>query len=147
MFMFFFTTAPIFAQTDDDKDFMRKISLFEETRKAHIAKSMQFTEQEAGAFWSVFSEYQEALRPVIVGSVKLISAYLKEHKTLSDEKAAAMINEFLVIEKEKLALKETYLRKFGKILPPRKVMRLLQLELATEVGFNYEVVLNLPPAN
>ena len=144
--LFCFISLPLFAQSDFDADLTREISLFEGKRKALVSDSMQLTERETEAFWPGFTEHQEASREVIVRRIKVVRSYIKEQKALSDEKAAFLLDELLAIEEDRLKLIKAYMKKFGKILPPRKVMRFFQLESAMEAGFYYEVIQNILPA-
>jgi hypothetical protein len=50
------------------------------------------------------------------------------------------------IEREKLWLKKAYLEKFGKILPPKKVMRYSQLENKVAVMGDYQIIQEVPLA-
>jgi len=43
------------------------------------------------------------------------------------------------LERERLELKNTYAQKFGKILPPKKVMRYFQLENKIEANLIHQL--------
>jgi len=119
-------STPLSAQ--DNEGIGKTLEAMQKEKNAIIAAAMKLTEQEKNGFWPLYREYQEALRKVQGRSFKLISEYAqeKEKDTFSDEKAKVLLNEYLDIEKERLELKNTYVQKFGKILPPMKVMRYFQ---------------------
>ena len=60
--------------------------------------------------------------------------------------AKVLLNEYLDIERERLEFKNTYVQKFGKILPPKKVMRYFQLENKIEANFSYQLSRMVPLA-
>jgi hypothetical protein len=70
----------------------------------------------------------------------------RENETFSDEKAKAMLDEYLDIEREDLRLKRIYREKFSKILPAKKVMRYFQLENKIAAMVNYQITQMVPLA-
>ena len=120
--------APLFAQ--GDADFSKIREAMQKEKDTIIASDMNLTSAEGKSFWPLYKEYQEALKKIQDRSFKLIAGYAQEWEkaTFSDEKAKALMEEFLDIEREKLWLKKAYSDKFSKILPPKKVMRYFQLE-------------------
>ena len=47
---------------------------------------------------------------------------------MSESKAKQLLNQYFSIEKEVIKVKEKYVRKFRRILPETKVVRLMQIE-------------------
>jgi len=77
--------------------------------------------------------------------VHLIATFLRNHENFSDKAAKGLLDEYIDIEKDKLKLKEKYIKKFNKKLPPRRVLRYFQLEnkldAALNLGFAEEIPL------
>jgi len=143
---FFLLSAPLSAQTSAE---------FEKTREAMqkqkddvIAADMKLTEEEGKAFWPLYREYQEALRKLQDRSFKLLAEYAqeRENETFTDPKAKALLDEYMAIEREDLRLKRTYLDKFNRILPAKKVMRYFQLENKIAAVINYQATQMVPLA-
>ncbi len=143
---FFLLSAPLSAQISAE---------FEKTREAMqkqkddvIAADMKLTEEEGKAFWPLYQEYQEALRKLQDRSFKLLAGYAqeRENETFTDEKAKALLDEYMAIEREDLSLKRIYLEKFNKRLPAKKVMRYFQLENKIAAMINYQTTQMIPLA-
>ena len=143
---FFLFSAPLSAQVSAE---------FEKTREAMqkqkddmIAADMKLTEEEGKAFWPLYQEYQEALRKLQDRSFKLLAEYAqeRENETFTDQKAKALLDEYMDIEREDLWLKRTYLEKFNKRLPAKKVMRYFQLENKIAAMINYQTTQMIPLA-
>jgi hypothetical protein len=144
MVMGYLVSTPLFAQGNEDIG--KTVEAMQKEKDAIIGNEMKLTEQEKTGFWPLYKEYQEALGKVQGRSFKLISEYAQEKDTFSDEKAKVLLNEFLAIEREKLELNNTYVQKFGKILPPRKVLRYFQLENKMEANLSYQLSRMVPLA-
>jgi hypothetical protein len=142
--LFCLLSIPVISQGNDDPDLTHAIKRFMEEKRVAMTDGMDLTDHEAHAFWPVYEEYQVALRQIVDRRIKLIVEYAKAYKTFSDDKAKAMTVEHLDIESEKLRLKKIWVKEFSKFLPPKKVMRYLQLENKMEAGFNYEVARYIP---
>jgi hypothetical protein len=143
---FFLLSAPLSAQISAE---------FEKTREAMqkqkddvIAADMKLTEEEGKAFWPLYQEYQEALRKLQDRSFKLLAEYAqeRENETFTDQKAKALLDEYMAIEREDLWLKRIYLEKFNKRLPAKKVMRYFQLENKIAAMINYQTTQMIPLA-
>ena len=143
---FFLLSAPLSAQISAE---------FEKTREAMqkqkddvIAADMKLTEEEGKAFWPLYQEYQEALRKLQDRSFKLLAEYAqeRENETFTDQKAKALLDEYMAIEREDLWLKRIYLEKFNRRLPAKKVMRYFQLENKIAAMINYQTTQMIPLA-
>jgi hypothetical protein len=139
-------STPLSAQVNEDTG--KTLDAMQKEKDAIIGNEMKLTEPEKNGFWPLYKEYQEALRKVQGRSFKLISEYAeeKEKDTFSDEKAKVLLKEYLDIERERLELKNAYVQKFGKILPPKKVMRYFQLENKIEANLIYQLSRLVPLA-
>jgi hypothetical protein len=115
-------------------------------KKLVVAANMDLTEPEAKAFWPVYEEYQKDLSALNQRIGKLIESYAADYRanTLSDEKAQKLIDEMVAIEKADGGLQATYAPKLGKVLPPKKVARYLQIENKIRAALKYELAANIP---
>ena len=55
-----------------------------------------------------------------------------------------MLSEYLDIEEKRIALKKSYVEKFKKILPQKKMMQYYQLENKIEATLKFEMAINTP---
>ena len=113
-------------------------------KKKIIATTLELGGQEADAFWALYDEYQNALRPVHDRSSRLIADYLRDYETLTDEQARVLLREFLAIEREQLRLKEAYVKKFSAVLSSKKVARYFQLENKIQSVIDYDLAKKIP---
>jgi hypothetical protein len=115
-------------------------------KKLLVAANMELTEGEAKAFWPVYADYQKDLEAINQRIVKLIQSYASDYraKSMTDEGAKKLIGEFVAIEKAEAGLKESYVPKLNKVLPPKKVARYLQLENKIRALVKYELAGEIP---
>ena len=115
-------------------------------KKLVVAANMELTESEAKGFWPVYEEYQKDLTALNQRIGKLIESYAADYRanTLTDEKAQKLIDELVAIEKADGGLQATYAPKLGKVLPPKKVARYLQIENKIRAALKYELAANIP---
>ena len=141
-----FFSAPLFAQTN--ADFAKIREAMQKEKDAIVAGEMKLSESEGKTFWPLYKEYQEALAKIQDRSFKLIAGYAQEREkdTFTDEKAKALLEEYLDIEREKLWAKKAYVEKFAKILPPKKVVRYFQLENKVSAMVDYQIIQGVPLA-
>ena len=113
-------------------------------KRAFIEKYMDLTQAEGKEFWPYYNSYQFDLQKINDRLIKLIDAYAKNYKNLSDQDAIKMVNEYLAIERDQLKQKELYFRTLSKTLPATKVARYLQLENKINAMVRYELAANIP---
>ena len=119
-------------------------SVIQTERQIIVASNMSLTEQEAEAFWPVFKDFQEALRKVSDRRANLILELAKEFNSLSGEKAQEMLKESLSIQAERTKLKQKFIGRFNKVLPPKKVVRYFQIENKLDSVIDYELAARIP---
>ncbi len=103
-------------------------------KKLVVAANMELTESEAKAFWPVYDQYQKDLRAINERIVKMIKSYADAYnaKSMTDDGAKKLTDEFVAIDKAEAAMKESYVPKLGKVLPLKKVARYCRLRARSE---------------
>lgn len=132
-----------FAQTQADEEELLK-STFQTGKKAIIIDNIGFTEDESKAFWPLYDEFQLAKQRLNERTIKIIKAYLDGYGTMTDERAEALLKEYVAIEKERSDLKSAFLPRFSKVLPAKKVVRYYQIENKLEAIIKYELAKEIP---
>ena len=112
--------------------------------KQFVSQNLELTESEAKAFWPVYDSYHKTLTKLGDRMIALIDSYIKLSDTMTDQAAAKLVTDFLAIERERLTLRETYLPKFRKVLPMKKVARYYQLENKMMAIVHYEAASRIP---
>jgi hypothetical protein len=119
-------------------------AIIQAERQAIVTRAMDLTAAEAQAFWPLYREYR--LEMVRVGDrlLALITTYAQNYRGLSDEMAGKLLTEYLGIEKARLQVKNKYLPRFQKVLPPKKVARYYQVENKLDVIIQAELAEDIP---
>ena len=122
--------SPLVAQDKPADNMQIMMDKVKADKKLVVAESMGLTEAEAEAFLPVYKEYQKGLAAINERLGKLIASYAADYNadTLTDEKAAKLIEESLAISKAELELQEYFVPKLNAVLPAIKVMRYIQIE-------------------
>jgi hypothetical protein len=115
-------------------------------KKAVVAEVLQLTEGEAKAFWPVYNAYQSDMVTHYDRLLKLLDTYAKSYDSMTDETATSLLKQYLGLERDHVALLTSYLPRFQKVLPPKKVARLYQVENKARALVNYELARGIPLA-
>ena len=117
-------------------------------KKLIVAKYMELTESEAKQFWPVYEEYQTDLQKIHERIGNLLKSYAAEYrnKSLTDDKAKKLLDEWLAIEQDYAKQRKSQVPKILKALPPKKAARYLQIENEYRVLMNYDLASTVPLA-
>lgn len=113
-------------------------------KKLFIAANMGLTESEAKAFWPVYESYQAELAQVEARAGRLLEEYARTYQAMSDQVAKKLLDEFLLIEADRLKLRQAYVPRFRKALPDTKVVRYYQLENKIHAVVSYDLARVIP---
>jgi hypothetical protein len=145
--------APSFAQTTaagakpaDNMQILRE--KLKADKKLVVAANMELTEAEAKNFWPLYEEYQKELHNINDQLAMLIVGYSKQYaaKTVTDDKATALLDRYLAIEEAEIRLKRAFVPRLAKVLPGRKVARYMQIENKIRAIVKYELAGEVPLA-
>jgi len=117
-------------------------------KKKIVAASMALTEAEAKGFWPIYEDYQKALHQINDRLATMLVSYAREHNaaSLTDDKAAALLDRYLRIEEDEIRLKRAFVPRLAKVLPGRKVARYMQVENKIRAIVKYELAGEVPLA-
>jgi len=113
-------------------------------KKLLVAANMNLTEKEAKAFWPVYESYQKDLSALNDRALKNVGEYAANWQKMTDDTAKKVVTEHLAIESDRQKLRQSYLPKFAKVLPYKKVMRYYQLENKVLALVLYDVAKKVP---
>jgi hypothetical protein len=120
------------------------VSAIRSNRKALVAANLQLTDEEATKFWPVYDRYQGEMNPIGDRFVAMVQDYTTSFPNIPDDKAMKLVNDYLGIENDRVALRRTYVPEFAKVLPGRKVARLYQLENKIDAVIRYDLASTVP---
>lgn len=120
--------------------------MIQETRLDIVRSELQLSDEEAAAFWPVYTEYRDETDAIQDRYAAMIEEYLEryENADLSNEYADSLIETFISIKRELLDVQEKYLPKFRKVLPALKIARLFQLENKINAEIDAQLALIVP---
>ena len=115
-------------------------------KKLVVGANLELTESEAQRFWPVYEDYQRDLQKLNQRTIALIERYAADYrnKSLTDEKAKALIAEAVSIEQAEAKLKSAYVPKLSKVLPAKKVARYMQIENKIRAIVKYDLASAVP---
>ena len=102
--------------------------LINDKRNTALAFNMSFTQEEKEKFWPLYREYREAMGKVGDKRMAVIVDYADHIDAMTESRAKQLLDRSFGVDKETIKVKEKYVRKFRRILPETKVVRLMQME-------------------
>lgn len=113
-------------------------------KKLVVATALALTEGEAKAFWPVYNAYQSDMITHYDKLLGLIDRFTQTYDTMTDQSATQLLNEYLALEANHVALLKAYVPRFQKVLPALKVARLYQIENKMRALVNYDLARQIP---
>jgi hypothetical protein len=113
-------------------------------KKLVVATALELTESEAKRFWPVYNAYQSDMIAHYDRVLKLLETYAGAYQAMTDETATQLLTQYLALESNQVALLKGYAPRFQKVLPPKKVAQLYQVENKAKAIVNYELAQQIP---
>ena len=131
------------ADTVDDQIQVARSALSAD-RKATVAKAMQFTEEEDRAFWPLYEQYRAKMEKQGDALIKLIKEHVQLYPNVPDDRAKAMLKELGDLEKHRVETRNSYFKKFAKVISPVKTLRFAQVETRLDLALRLELAASIP---
>jgi hypothetical protein len=115
-------------------------------KKFIVSKYMELTESEAKKFWPVYEEYQKDLQANNERLLRLLESYAADYKnkSLTDEKAKQMLDDWMAIERDEGKRRSVFAPKVLQALPAKKAARYLQIENEFRILLRYDLAATVP---
>lgn len=142
-----FCSTPYLVAQDKPADNMQILrEKIKADKKLLVAANMELTESEAKNFWPIYEDYQKELHNINDRLGKLLQSYATDYKnkTMTDDKAKKLTDEYLSIQQAEVKLQSSYLPKLSKALPATKVARYLQIENKIRAVIKYDLASTVP---
>ena len=143
MILLMLLAAPAWAQQITDQIEVTR-SVAEAERKMIVSKNLKLTDAESEAFWPVYNKYREDIRRVNDKRVALIRKFASEFDTLDDDRAEGLMKDYLDFQEEHVKTRRSHVKKFSKVLPPRKLFRFYQIDGKLNVIVDFELARSIP---
>ena len=117
-------------------------------KKLIVSKYMELTESEAKQFWPVYEDYQKDLVKHYERLGALLKSYAADYrgKSLTDEKAKKLLDEWIALEQDDVKQRRAFVPKVTKALPAKKAARYLQIESEFRMLLKYDLAATVPLA-
>ena len=111
---------------------------------AIITQAMDFSDEQADAFWPVYREYDVEVSKLGDQRIALLKDYAANFGQMTDEKAGEIINKWLDLQQKRLDLRKTYFKKFEKAIPTALAAKFLQVDNQINLLIDLQIAANLP---
>lgn len=142
LMLVFLAFVPALAQEKTEVDASR--DRMEAEREALIEKNLGLTPDEKKAFWPVYKEYRKEMIKVDDKRVALIRKFAEEYQQLTNEQALAMLSDYFRFRESKVSLQTSFIERFKKVLPGKKVGRYYQVENLIDTQVDFELTRAVP---
>ena len=113
-------------------------------RREIVKNAMLLTESESKTFWPLYDQYRAAMTKAGDRRVRLITDFAANRNAMSEDQAAKLTQEALSIEKQKIAIREEYVKKMSKDLSARTVARFFQIDAKLDAVVDAELAARIP---
>ncbi len=120
--------------------------MIREGRAELIRTELRLSDEESAGFWPVYEAFRAESDAVMDRYAALIQDYMRRYDAaeLSDEYADKVIDDYFSIQRDRLAVQESFLPRFRDVMPPLKVARFYQLEHKTNAEIDAQLALVIP---
>jgi hypothetical protein len=109
-----------------------------------VLNTLELNTEQIDAFSPVYLDYWEEMNLINDKLADLILDYSDNFENLSDEKALSLLDGYLDVQKDKVALKKKYVKKFKKVLTPKKLVQYYQTENKLDAIIMMELAAGVP---
>jgi len=115
-------------------------------RKSLVLDALDLTAEQQAGLLPIFDAYLDEMAQIDAERVSLVKEFLAKYKSISDNDAAALLEKVTAVSQKELDVRRNYISKFGEVLPPRKVLRLWQVENKLDTIIDAQLVKDIPLA-
>ena len=109
-----------------------------------VAANLELTETEGTAFWPLYNDYRAQWSKLDDRSLGLLKDYANNYDAMTDAKAKDLLQQQTKLDEDRLKLRRSYMDKFEKVLPSKKVTRYFQIERKLDAAVAYEAASSIP---
>jgi hypothetical protein len=121
--------SPIASQAQSTfDDTQQLIAQIQSDKRAIVLKAMALDDAQVTAFTPIYDEYQAQRKVIMQRGVDLVDSYAANYGTMTDDAASKLLKDWFKLVADETKLVESTARKLGKVLPPTKVVRFVQVE-------------------
>jgi hypothetical protein len=138
-----FLCPPAIAQQERDEIEVLRSQIGAD-RQALVAANMQLSEKQDEGFWPLYREFHMEKDVLMDRRVKILTEFRDDYMGMTAEQAEQILVDALKLEKDLYKLKESYRKKFQKVLAPRATLRFYQIENKLDTVINFSIASVVP---
>lgn len=110
-----------------------------------ITEAMQFSDQDASAFWPIYRKYEFELAKLQDQRVSIVKSYAENFATMTNAEAKTLLEKSLDFEAQRTSLKKKYAGEFEKAkLTNLVIAKFFQLEHRLDLLLDINLAAELP---
>ena len=113
-------------------------------RREIVKANMLLTNSEAARFWPIYDEYVAERNKLGDRRVKLITDYAAARNSMSEDEGLRLLKESLDIDKQRIEVKEDFVKKFNKALSARTTARFFQIDQKLDATVDAALAARIP---
>ena len=121
-------------------------TLIDAQRQLLVSGGLELTPKEMERFWPLYRDYRVEMAKLGDRLVGVITTFAENYSDLKADLAGKLLDEYLAVEKARVATRAKYVPKFKKVLPVTKVVRFYQIENKLDVTILAEIAEAVPLA-
>jgi hypothetical protein len=122
------------------------IAQIQTDKRAFVLQSLGLDDAQVQAFTPIYDRYQVERKKLFDRAAGLLDLYAANYESMSDEAATKILKDWLALQYDEVALTSQYAKQFGKVLPPARVIRFVQVENKVDTLLQLKIVANVPLA-
>jgi hypothetical protein len=113
-------------------------------RRDIVKANMLLTETESARFWPLYDEYRAERKKIGDHRVRLITDFLAQQNSMTEDQARVLANEDFAILKDTSELKTKWYKKMTKELSERTVARFFHIDEKLDAAADLALAANIP---
>jgi DNA-directed RNA polymerase len=113
-------------------------------RRNIVRANMLLTETESARFWPLYDEYRAERQKIGDRRVRLVTDFLADENSMTEDQARTLANEDFAIEKDTSELKARWYKKMTKVLSERTVARFFHIDEKLDAAADLARAANIP---
>jgi hypothetical protein len=113
-------------------------------RRNIVKANMLLTETESARFWPLYDEYRAERKKIGDRRVRLITDFLAQKNSMSEDQARDLANEDFAILKDTSELKTKWYKKMTKELSERTIARFFHIDEKLDAAADIALAANIP---
>ena len=139
--------APFAVQAQSTHDEQQQlIAQIQTDKRAIVLNTLALDDAQVQAFTPIYDEYQFERKKLFDRAADLLDQYASNYESMTDDAASRILKDWFALQDDEVDLTRKYAKQFGKVLPPAKVVRFVQIENKIDTLLQLKVVANIPLA-